>query len=145
MHLSCFFTQNISAIVNIMANFKRSNFASSAVSYLLSLQKNRTVMQLTASTGIDFTERCHVLFNPVVESMLHRNDIPGTQEYRMVCPPNLKTWLRAYVNGRFVQWRLSQCLWQKILLCSVTVHSGRFSPVLLQSSNEDMWNPTQLH
>ena len=95
--------------------------------------------------AIGVTERCHILFNPVVESMLHRSEIPATQEYRMVCPPNLKTWLRAYVNGRFVQWRLSQSLWQKILLCSVTVHSGRFSPVLLQSSNEDMWNPTQLH
>jgi len=73
MHLSSFFTQNISPIVNIMANFKRSNFASSAVSNLLPLQKNRTVMQITASMGIDFTERCHVFFNPVVESLLQRS------------------------------------------------------------------------
>jgi len=69
MHLSCFFTQNISAIVNTMATFKRSNFASSAVRNP-SLQKNRTMIQLTASVGIDFTKRCHVLFNPVVESLL---------------------------------------------------------------------------
>jgi len=52
-----------------MANFKRSNFVSSAVRNP-SLQKNRTMMHLTASMGIDFTERCHVLFNPVVESLL---------------------------------------------------------------------------
>ena len=57
------------AIVNIMANFKRSNFASSAVRNP-SLQENRTMVQLTVSMGIDFTERCHVLFNPVVESLL---------------------------------------------------------------------------
>jgi len=126
MHLPCLFTQHISAIVNIIANFKRSNFASSAVSNLLSLQKNRTVMQWTATMGVDFSERCHVLFNPVVESLLHRSEISARQEYRMVCPPNLKTCLRAYVNGRFVQCRWSQSLWQKILLCSVTVAKWSF-------------------
>jgi len=40
MHLSCFFTQNTSAIVNKMTNFKRFNLASSAVSNL-PLQKTR--------------------------------------------------------------------------------------------------------
>jgi len=44
----CFFYQDISAIVNKMANFKLSNFASSAVNNL-SLQKKRTLMHLTAS------------------------------------------------------------------------------------------------
>jgi len=52
--------------------------------------------------------------------------ISATQEHRMVCPPNLKTWLRAYVNGWFVQWRWSQSLWQKRLLCSVTVAKWSF-------------------
>jgi len=42
-----FFTQNISAIMNKMAKFKLCNFASSAVNNL-SLQKNRTLVQLTA-------------------------------------------------------------------------------------------------
>jgi len=41
-----FFTQNVTAIVNKTANFKRSKFASSAVSNL-SLQKKRIVVQLT--------------------------------------------------------------------------------------------------
>ena len=42
-----FLTQNISAIVNTMENVKRSKFASSGFS-ILSLQKNCTLVQLTA-------------------------------------------------------------------------------------------------
>jgi len=43
-----FFTQDISALINKMVNFKRSNFASKAVSNL-SLQGNRSTMEVTTS------------------------------------------------------------------------------------------------
>jgi len=63
------FIQNISTIVNKMANFKHSGFASSAVSNL-TLQKNRTMVQLIICVYyvmvIDFAKGCHVLFNRVV-------------------------------------------------------------------------------
>jgi len=45
---SCFFTQHISAIMNIFVNFRGSNFTSKAVSNL-PLQENRTMVHLTTS------------------------------------------------------------------------------------------------
>jgi len=36
------------------------------------------------------------------------------------------SFLNACVNGRFVQWRWSESVWEKILLCSVTVAKDRF-------------------
>ena len=79
LHLSCLFTQHVAAIVNKMANFKRSSFTSTTVSNL-SLQTNRTIVQLIASLTyrlrkcvtdvIDFTERCHVWSALVTESLL---------------------------------------------------------------------------
>ena len=37
-----------------------------------------------------------------------------------------KSFLNTYVNGQFVQWRWSDSLWQKRLLCSVTVGKRTF-------------------
>jgi len=48
MYLSSVYTQNTSANVNEMANFKRSKFASSAGSNL-TLQENCTMVESTAS------------------------------------------------------------------------------------------------
>ena len=39
--------------------------------------------------------------------------------------------VNTYVNGRFVQWRWSECLWQIRLLCSVTVAERSFSAIQL--------------
>jgi len=36
------------------------------------------------------------------------------------------SFLNTYVNGRFVQWRWSESLWQKKLMCSVTVAKSSF-------------------
>ena len=36
------------------------------------------------------------------------------------------SFLNTYVNGRFVQWRRSESVWEKILLCSITVAKGSY-------------------
>ena len=65
------FTQHISAIIDKLVNLKRFNFASKVLGNL-PLQENCTMTQATASsiTGIVCTERCHVLFTRVMESLL---------------------------------------------------------------------------
>jgi len=71
--VSSLFIQHISAIVNNMASGKSSNFTSTAVSNL-SLQKTYfgTIVCVHCVIVIYsyFTEKCHVLFTGVTESVL---------------------------------------------------------------------------
>ena len=75
-----FFTKNISAIVNKMINFKRSNLRLSSQQFITSEKTyygaNNYVHYVM---GINFSERRRVLFNRMVESLLcylHERPVP---------------------------------------------------------------------